>query len=139
MDILQRAGLGLEQGPGSFLAPADSAAAGWRVGLARAVRKGHRRAEVWAGTPSRPLHPPEDVARGPSLLGGERRTWQKPELRTVGTIRFLAASPPPTPPPPVRAARAEGIQTICWQNRVPGGGGGEGGRQREKMDKGRPP
>ena len=57
LDIPQQAGLGLQQGPGSFPALADSAAAGWRVGLARMVQKGHRRAEVWAGAPPDPAPP----------------------------------------------------------------------------------
>ena len=106
---------------------------GW-PGLCRRGTEGPRSGPVGPPTPAT-----EDMARGPSLLGGELRTWLK--LRTVGMRRFLVASlpPPSTSLPPVRAARAEGIQTICWQNRVPGGGGGEGGRQREKMDKGRPP
>ena len=60
--------------------------------MARTVQKGHRRAEVWAGGPPTPAT--EDMARGPSLLGGELRTWLK--LRTVGMRRFLVASLPPT-------------------------------------------
>ena len=49
----------------------------------------------------------EDMARGPSLLGGELRTWLK--LRTVGMRRFLVASLPP-PPPPYRLSEQPGLR-----------------------------
>ena len=104
---------------------------GW-PGLCRRGTEGPRSGPVGPPTPAT-----EDMARGPSHLGGELRTWLK--LRTVGMRRFLVASLPPPPPyrlseqPGLRGSRRSAGRTEC----LAAGAGREEDRER-KWTKGDP-